>query len=457
MTNKERSSNFSHFYLACRNGDVAFVRKYLSNPENSTPEINRLEESVKSTPLHAACYYGHKEIVQLLLAHGCDRSQINGYGLTPYEEASNEEIRRLFKRPTGRAEMRRFLDESLDDSFNFVQSSDEKSSSNESLASKTALSLRPPRKPSIQTYETTHEKKAEIGFATASIAMCQSKLGRFIADKFHRDSPMSMKTMENKLKDIIDQEVVANKDPESRKATDLLNKYLNNPSDQRIEELLRLYTLETRFYAVLKYNPIPLALPLYMTLQTLKDRYYQGRSYRGAKMNEEEIKTYEQAAQHYGSLLQTKHFSSTSQSREVAEQFAHAAVLNESSPSQEFRALFIFHFPNPCDQAINLSRISETQPSLSEYEDEYEVLILPWTLFQVQSVHRQSPTFYVIELVNILLPPKNFASSLKWMIKHPRGCLKRFQEYFPEKQPENIVRQLMNVYALDKETVLKHD
>ena len=86
----------------------------------------------------------------------------------------------------------------------------------------------------------------------------------------HRDSPMSLKTIGNKIQEIIDKELVANKDPDSRKAADLLNKFLNDSSDERIEQLIRLYTLETGFYAALRNNPIPLALPLYMTLQTLQ-------------------------------------------------------------------------------------------------------------------------------------------------------------------------------------------
>ena len=114
---KRAATNLSDFYLACRHGNLDFVQQYLSDKNNAHVEINRHEEGVNSTPLHAACYYGHKEIAHLLLARGCDRSQVNGYGLTAFEEARNDEIRQMFKRPTSKSTMRRFLDESVDDLF----------------------------------------------------------------------------------------------------------------------------------------------------------------------------------------------------------------------------------------------------------------------------------------------------------------------------------------------------
>lgn len=434
----------SQFYLACRNGDTEFVRTYLKNSPHTKQNVNHLETTANSTPLHAASYYGHAEIVRLLIEYGCDRSQLNGYGMTAYEEAANDEIHQLFRRPTGDNATRRFQGESVEDCFTVVKRPEEHESDDSPKPPKT-------KKSSVQSYQTEAEKQLEIGYATTSIAMCQSKLGRFIADKLQSDGPMSSKTMGVKLQEIIDKELVARKDPESRKATDLLNKFLSDSSDERITQLIRLYTLETRFYGALKNNPIPLALPLYMTLQTLKDRHFQGESFRGAKMTVDEIRTYELASQNRGSLLQTKYFSSTSLTRSIAEQFADAA-LHKPHADQQYRTLFIFHFADKCDQAINLSRISNTQPCLSEYEDESEVLILPWTLFQVDRVKKDSVTSsYIINLSNVLLPQKNFMSSLKWILKHPKGCIQRFHENFPEQQPENVVKQLM------KSTIILED
>lgn len=278
---------------------------------------------------------------------------------------------------------------------------------------------------------TKAEKKLEIGYATTSIAMCQSKLGRFVADKFQEDAPMSMATIGNRLQDLIAQELTATKDPEASKALELVNKFLSENSQENIKYLIRLYTLETNFYRSLRKNPMPLALPLYMALQSLKKRYFQGTSYRGAKMDDDEIEIYEAAVHNRGTLLQTKHFSSTSQKRSVAEEFANGA-LGKSGNIRKNRVLFIFNFPVACDQAIDLGRISDTEPSLSEFEAENEILLLPWALFQVERVHEESPLLYTIYLTNVLLPRKTFYSSMKWIMKHPKGSMDRFREYFPD-------------------------
>ncbi|CAF3177400.1 unnamed protein product, partial [Rotaria sp. Silwood2] len=54
----------SPLYWACRNGDVRMVRQILSDQQFSN--INQLELN-GSTALHAAAFFGHIEIVKLLL------------------------------------------------------------------------------------------------------------------------------------------------------------------------------------------------------------------------------------------------------------------------------------------------------------------------------------------------------------------------------------------------------
>lgn len=286
--------------------------------------------------------------------------------------------------------------------------------------------------------------------------MAQSKLGRLIADTFQRSAPMSLKSITSRLEEVIENEIIANKDPQSQKAYELLLQYSNNSkNDTSIEHLIRLYTLETKFYRALRRNPMPLALPLYMAIHKLKNRYFQGQSYRGAKMDDDEIATYQWAVENQGSVLQTRHFSSTSVKRSVAEEFS-TGVNKSKENTHPNTVIFIFNFPNKCDQAINLDRISDELPALSDFENEAEVLILPWTLFQVDSVEQDSSSsIYTICLTNVLLPQKGILSSFLWILSHPKGSMARFREHFPESQSENVVQQLMESISISDDDHLK--
>ena len=303
---------------------------------------------------------------------------------------------------------------------------------------------------------TEADKKLEIGHAITSITLCQSKLGRFMANLFQREAPMSLETIADRLQHIIDTEIVAINDPQSTKATKLVQKFLSDNKDDSIQHLIRLYTLETSFYRALKQNPIPLAVPIFKLAKTLQGRYFQGISYRGTQMTDAELATYESVAKRPGSLLQIKHFTSTSTKRWVAEKFA-APRAQDSKKAKRNPVLLTFTFPEPCEQAISLNRLSKTQPCLSEFEDEDEVLVLPWTLFQVEHVREESPSSYEIYLSNISLPQKSLMSSTIWILKHPISCFRRFYEHFPNRVPETVVRHIADVMSPFDRNILKEN
>jgi hypothetical protein len=265
---------------------------------------------------------------------------------------------------------------------------------------------------------------------------------------------MSLKTIGTKLEEIIREELVAKQDPESQKANELLKKFLSECRDGSIEHLIRLYTLETKFYSALRHNPIPLAVPFYMTLKTLEDRYFQGQSYRGARMSDDDIAVYEWGMNNPGSVIQIKYFSSTTIERSVAERFLNPQGKKQNS-NRRNHVLFVYNFPKKCNQAINLSRISDTQPCLSEFQDESEVLLLPWTLFEIESIHKEPPSSYTIELTNVLLPQKSLSSSLTWILLHPIGAWERFTEHFPKKQSETVVKELTKNSSVSNENLSK--
>ncbi|CAF1541853.1 unnamed protein product, partial [Didymodactylos carnosus] len=82
-------------YNDCKNNEIEKIKGYIS--EMTITQINK-QQSNGSTPLHVSAYYGHYEIVKLLLSHGAWRSIRNKHNLTAYNEARTEEIRQLLLR-----------------------------------------------------------------------------------------------------------------------------------------------------------------------------------------------------------------------------------------------------------------------------------------------------------------------------------------------------------------------
>jgi ankyrin repeat protein len=87
----------SSFYLACRSGDIDTVKQIL--PNMKLKEINQVESN-GSTALHVAAWYGHHEIVECLLKHGCSTITVNKYEKTAIQECRHEHIRHLIQSST---------------------------------------------------------------------------------------------------------------------------------------------------------------------------------------------------------------------------------------------------------------------------------------------------------------------------------------------------------------------
>lgn len=85
----------SAFYMACREGNLDMVNRLLKSM--TVRDVNRVEESNRSTALHAASFFGQKHVVQRLLEIGADTYIHNGHGVTPEQEAKTEDIRALFE------------------------------------------------------------------------------------------------------------------------------------------------------------------------------------------------------------------------------------------------------------------------------------------------------------------------------------------------------------------------
>jgi hypothetical protein len=110
----------SPLYEACRNGRLSTVREILLHLP--VDEINRIEPN-ENTCLHAACYYNHRQIVQLLLESGAVRTIRNKYNRTPLDETTSPQIKELFRRSSVAAK-ERFSDEYPEKKIEWVSAED---------------------------------------------------------------------------------------------------------------------------------------------------------------------------------------------------------------------------------------------------------------------------------------------------------------------------------------------
>ncbi|CAF1407304.1 unnamed protein product, partial [Didymodactylos carnosus] len=116
----------------------------------------------------------------------------------------------------------------------------------------------------------------------------------------------------------------------------------------------------------------------------LKSRSFQGVSYRGAVLSDVDLSAYRWTYKSKNRIIETCTLQSTSIDRKVAEFFAPCDT-TQTTVYEQTSVLMIFYFPVACPSAINLSAL-DGERSLSNFEDENEVLILPFTLFEIQYV-----------------------------------------------------------------------
>ena len=410
----------SKFYFACENGDINTVKQMLATIPYY--QLNRLEPN-GNTALHAATCFGHLDVVRLLLhQYGCQRQQKNRHGLTAYEVAQTDEMRQLYRRPSNKNQFSDGPNGNTKKLFQIVSSASLKVETDGGDADENNIVK--PDQHWLVGYETNREVENQLVGVNGFKALFQSRVGRHIMGqamklKFAKDSGYSeeeyayvtnKKYAKEALQKILDEDVTANH-PEYEHCCQLLKEYIHHGT---IESLLTLYTMETPFYSQLWEVSSPLGFPLFLHLPDLKQRYYQGRSYRGVKMTRHDLCEYRWAWKNKDSLISSLTFASTSMTRDIAEQFATPC----SSSPDEISVLLIFHFPQPCDTAINLSKIPEHRlPCISNFEDEQEVLVGPRTFFKVKEIQINQPNGQnIIYLENVCGQHQTVLKAIKFFM-----------------------------------------
>ncbi|CAF1174988.1 unnamed protein product [Adineta ricciae] len=324
----------SQFYMACRNNDIDVVTAML--PTLTLEEIDQIEPN-GSTALHAATYYGNKEIVKMLLAKGAQRTIRNRYDSTPFHEAQTDEIKKLFQRSdaTGSATKDRFVGK--------------KGSSYEWIF-------------------VQNDPASYASFNRESLMKCRKD------EEFHR-----------LCRGIRQQYINENGPLASVEGIDIIRSYFDRAMQiNDSKQVVRAYTAETGFYRRLNEDLSQMPthwsgtrhersmISILMFHPELQQYTYMGETHRGMMISSEELKEYV-----VGTVFMNKTFLSTSKDKKQTEKF-----ITYSESSTKLKVV--------CKYLIKHEGTALDIEAISEFEHEREVLILPYASFKVKSIQKST-------------------------------------------------------------------
>jgi hypothetical protein len=304
----------------------------------SLEEVNKMEPN-GSTALHAAAYQGHEKIVDFLLKKGACHSIYNKHNFTPLDEAKNDNIRQLIRRRTNKT---RFVSESVEWT---ITTNDADYQSHEYFKK-------------LETYGK------DPNFYQLIIYIKENYLDK---DLQHVEDI-------NTIKKYFDR-AIKKKDP---------------------VYLLKAYTAETGFYSILNVHLAQLKLENLTSKENLSRAYYIGLiarhpnferlthigvTYRGMMITDDDIQQYK-----IGARILTKTFSSSSKQLNVALNF-----LNKNRDTED-------RLSTICIYEIRNQRTALDIEHISEYPDEEEVLILPYSAFKIIDIKQNKHKLPQIEI-----------------------------------------------------------
>ncbi|CAF0910341.1 unnamed protein product [Adineta steineri] len=354
-------------YKSCKENDINKVTEYLQNIN-----IKILNERIRngSTALHIASYNGHNEIVQLLLKAGASRTIRNWtYGLTAYEEARTQSTKDLF---------RINLDDNERDHF----------SSNDVYIEWMTTSLSP------------HKKR---NYLRKKLNRLQTNRDYYEISKFYEELVKHMYayidtlTLSNHIKQILKQYFTEMKETYNPvyiikvyTSTTGFHKYYNEYIAQYGIDFFDPFSVDIHVdYAIIKSLMKTIAIIMYD--KSFSKYRYCGKTYRGMLLTEENLDKYI-----VHSKIMNKSFLSTSKSKEIAEAFSgcEQEIFLRKTPDKQaiHRSVFCTYIIKNLETALNIETISE------RISDEEEVLILPFSIFEVKSVQRSLTNIVQIEL-----------------------------------------------------------
>jgi hypothetical protein len=288
----------------------------------SLEEINQMEVN-GSTAIHVAACQGHEKIVELLLQKGACHSKINKYNCPPLDQAKTDKIRQIIRRHMNKT---RFVS----DSTEWIRST------------------------SADFQAHKYMKKLE-------------KYGKN-PDFYQLIDYIKQNYIERELKDIDN--------------IDIIKQYFEMAINEKDPVyLLKAYTAETGFYSMLNIHLAQLQLENLTDKENISRAYYVGIiaqhpkfetfSYTGIAFHGMIITTDDLKQYVIGTRILTQTFLSSSKQLNIALTF----LWNNRHTDDRLSTICIYEIRNQ-RTALDIEHISL-------FQDEEEVLILPYSAFKI--------------------------------------------------------------------------
>ncbi|CAM4964407.1 unnamed protein product [Rotaria socialis] len=352
-------------YRYCQENNLEELRNILPFLRNASV-INEIHTATGSTCLHVACYRGHKDVVEILLQHGASSSIRNTrHYLTPYEEAGTEDIKQLLIK------------------YERLFSSSTRYYIEWSMVGDDLLSKRRQFREIIDLYKAYNNRHLISKLLTEVI---HYYLNDYLLNEINQAESTKSEIIRQQIETVQTyfQEAINKHDY----LTYFIKAYtLTTCFYQKLNEHLAMYILEyfdetgrsssnyrlvnclVHIVTLLIYHP---NLPLYQ---------FQGVCYRGMRITQKDLDQY-QLGQH----ILNRSFLSTSAYRSVAEMFAGEGQQSCMRRSyQDHRSL---QYSCICKYEIKQESTAINIENLSTRPDEKEVLIIPFSVFEVTNIKK---------------------------------------------------------------------